>query len=80
LKALLELNNKLPLTLRAFRPGLQILFPSHEDMENRYHLIDSEVAQLFYETSGSQYYPAFERVFNQKVREVEKILGRGGAR
>lgn len=79
LKRLLDLNNKLPQTLAAFQPGLQILFPSREDMANRYHLIDSEVAQLFYETSGSQYYPAFERVFNRKVREVEDILGLGGA-
>ena len=79
LKRLLELNDKLPQTLQAFQPGLQILFPSREDMANRYHLIDSDVAQLFYETSDSQYYPAFERVFNRRVREVENILGPGGA-
>mgnify|MGYP002639898507 CR=1 FL=1 len=80
LKRLLELNDKLPQTLQAFQPGLQILFPSREDMVNRYHLIDSDVAQLFYETSASQYYPAFERVFNRRVREVENILGPGGVR
>ena len=74
LKSILDLNNKLPLTLEAFQPGLQILFPSREDMANRYHLIDSDVAQYFYETSSSQYYPAFERVFNRKVHEVEKRL------
>ena len=79
LKRLLDLN-QLPQTLAAFQPGLQILFPSREDMANRYHLIDSEVAQLFYETSPSQYYPAFERVFNQRVREVEGFLGPGGVR
>ena len=78
LKRLLELNDKQPQTLTAFRPGLQILFPSREDMANRYHLIDKEVAQLFYETSASQYYPAFERVFNRRVREVENVLGPGG--
>ncbi|MBT6629649.1 MAG: type II secretion system protein GspD [Gemmatimonadetes bacterium] len=74
LKRILDLNNKLPLTLEAFQPGLQILFPSREDMANRYHLIDSDVAQYFYETSSSQYYPAFERVFNRKVHEVEQNL------
>ena len=78
LKRLMDLNNKLPQTLKAFQPGVQILFPSREDMANRYHLIDKEVAQLFYETSASQYYPAFERVFNRRVREVERILGPGG--
>jgi hypothetical protein len=80
LKRLMDLNNKLPQTLMAFQPGVQILFPSREDMANRYHLIDKEVAQLFYETSASQYYPAFERVFNRRVREVERILGPGGGR
>ena len=80
LKRLLDLNNKLPQTLAAFQPGVQILFPSREDMASRFHLIDSEVAQLFYETSDSQYYPAFERVFNSRVRDVERILGLGGGR
>jgi hypothetical protein len=78
LKRLLELNNKLPLTLQAFHPGLQVLFPSREDMRSRYHLVDREVAQLFYETSSSQYYPAFERNFNLSLGEVEKALGRRG--
>ena len=75
LKRLLELNDKLPLTLEAFQPGLQIVFPSREDMAGRYHLIDGEVAQLFYETSSSQYYPAFERIFNRKTREIKRELG-----
>jgi Flp pilus assembly secretin CpaC len=75
LKRLLELNDKLPLTLEAFQPGLQIVFPSREDMAGRYHLIDGEVAQLFYETSSSQYYPAFERIFNRRTREIEQELG-----
>ncbi len=75
LKRLLELNDKLPLTLEAFQPGLQIVFPSREDVARRYHLIDGDVAQLFYETSSSQYYPAFERIFNRKTREIEQELG-----
>jgi hypothetical protein len=74
----MDLNNNLPQTLTAFQPGVQILFPSRDDMASRYHLIDKEVAQLFYETSPSQYYPAFERVFNRQVREVESHLGQGG--
>jgi len=78
LKRLLELNSKLPLTLQAFRPGVQILFPTREDMRNRYHLIDNEVARLFYETAPNQYYSAFERVFNRTVRHIEKALGTVG--
>ena len=75
LKRLLVLNDQQPLTLQAFQPGLQILFPSREDMAGRYHLIDGEVARLFYETSSSQYYPAFERIFNREVRAAERLLG-----
>ena len=75
LKRLLELNSELPLTLQAFRPGVQILFPTREDMRKRYHLIDSEVAQLFYQTAPNQYYPAFERVFNRTVRQIKEALG-----
>ena len=78
LKRLLELNSELPLTLQAFHPGLQILFPSREDMRTRYHLIDREVAQLFYETAPNQYYPAFERNFNLRLRAVEQVLGQRG--
>jgi len=75
LKRLLELNRKLPLTLQAFRPGLQILFLTREDIRNRYHLIDGEVARFFYETAPNQYYPAFERIFNRTVRQIEAALG-----
>ena len=75
LKRFLELNDKLPLTLQAFQPGLQIVLPSREDLTQRYHLIDREVAQLFYETSESQYYPAFERIFNRKTRKIATELG-----
>ena len=75
LKRVLELNSKLPLTLEAFQPGLQVLFPSREDMAGRYHLIDGDVAQLFYETASSQYYPAFERIFNRRVDQIEQELG-----
>ena len=74
LKQLLELNSNLSLSLDAFRPGIQILFPTREDMRNRYHLIDHQVAQLFYETSANQYYPAFERKFNRQTREVKTRL------
>ena len=73
LKQVLELNKNLPLTLDAFRPGVQLLFPTREDMRNRYHLVDREVAQMFYETVF--YYQASERVFNRMVHRVEERLG-----
>jgi general secretion pathway protein D len=81
LKQVLELNKNLALTLDAFSPGTQILFPSREDVRNRFHLIDQEVARMFYETVF--YYQASERKFDKTVKEVEARLGsaqRGGAR
>jgi len=78
LKQVLELNKNLPLTLEAFRPGAQLLFPSREDMRSRYHVIDLEVAKFFYETQF--YYQSSERVFNQMVRQVDELLGTGGSR
>ena len=78
LKQLLKLNENVPLTIEAFRPGVQILFPSREDMKNRYHVIDQEVAKLFYETNF--YYQSSERSFNQMVKRVNDILGPGGSK
>ena len=76
LKHILNLNKNLPQTLQAFRPGVQILFPTRQDMRTRYHPIDRDVAQLFYETQFP--YQISERIFNQAVREIEEILGPTG--
>ncbi len=73
LKRVLELNKNLALTMQGFRPGVQILFPTREDMRNRYHLIDREVAQLFFETKFP--YQIAEHIFNETVRQVEIGLG-----
>jgi len=73
LKRVLSLNKNLEHTLQAFRPGVQILFPTREDMNNRYHLIDREVAQLFYETKYP--YQVAQRQLNEAVRRVQNVLG-----
>ena len=73
LKRVLSLNKNLEHTLQAFRPGVQILFPTREDMNNRYHLIDREVAQLFYETKYP--YQVAQRHLNEAVRRVQNVLG-----
>ncbi|MGY8827540.1 MAG: type II secretion system protein GspD [Candidatus Latescibacterota bacterium] len=73
LKRVLELNKNLPLTMQGFRPGVQILFPTREDMRSRYHLIDREVAQLFFETKFP--YQIAERIFNETVQQVNTGLG-----
>lgn len=73
LKRVLSLNKNLEHTLQAFRPGVQILFPTREDMRSRYHLIDREVAQLFYETKYP--YQVAQRRLNETVRQVQDVLG-----
>ena len=61
LKKVLELNSEMPRTLKAFREGRQLLFPSTDDLGESFHLIDFETAELFYEVL--QYYPEFEAEF-----------------
>ncbi len=73
LKRVLTLNKNLSHTLQAFRPGVQILFPTREDMRSRYHLIDREVAQLFYETKYP--YQVAQRKLNETVHQVQEVLG-----
>ena len=73
LKYVLDLNKNLPQTLQGFHPGVQILFPTREDMRTRYHPIDRDVARLFYETQFP--YQISERKFNRAVHEIEDLLG-----
>jgi len=72
LKRVLELNRSLPLTIRDFHVGRQITFPSEEELESRYHLIDREAARLFFQIMN--YYPSFEREFNRRTRELRQRL------
>ncbi|MEW6749984.1 MAG: hypothetical protein AB1505_03290 [Candidatus Latescibacterota bacterium] len=75
LKLVLALNTNVKPTLQAFRPGVQILFPTRDDMRSRYHLIDRDAARLFYETKYP--YQVTEAILNRTAREVEKSLGGG---
>ena len=72
LKQVLELNKDMPLTLREFRAGRQVIFPSQEELTSRYHQVDRQVAQLFYEIYN--YYPAFEQEFNRQTRKMNAQL------
>ncbi|MFC1712597.1 type II secretion system protein GspD [Candidatus Poribacteria bacterium] len=73
LKRVLELNgSSLPLTIREFKPGQQILFPAEQDLHSDYHVIDSKVAQLFYEVI--LYYPALEETFKYEVKRIYEKL------
>jgi Flp pilus assembly secretin CpaC len=72
LKRLLDLNRSMPLTLKEFHIGRQIIFPSQEELQQGYHLIDREVAKLFYEVYN--YYPVFEQEFNRETRQMNAML------
>jgi Flp pilus assembly secretin CpaC len=72
LKRILELNQSLPLTIRDFYVGRQITFPSEEELQNRYHVIDKDAARLFYEIVN--YYPVFEEEFNRQTRDIRAKL------
>jgi general secretion pathway protein D len=72
LKRLLDLNRSMPLTVKEFHIGRQIIFPSQEELQQGYHLIDREVAKLFYEVYN--YYPVFEQEFNRETRQMNAKL------
>lgn len=76
LKRVLALNSTLPLTVREFHVGRQIIFPTEEDIHRRFHVIDRDVARFFYETIF--YYPAFEREFNRQTRMITEELRKSG--
>ena len=63
LKYILELNEDLDLSLKTFRPGLEIIFPSPEILEKNKLLVDREVARFYYEVND--YYNVFEKEFNK---------------
>jgi Flp pilus assembly secretin CpaC len=75
LKRILALNKSLPLTIREFRVGRQIIFPTEQDLKQRFHIIDRDAARFFYEVI--QYYPEFEQSFNRRTRQITQILRHG---
>jgi general secretion pathway protein D len=72
LKRILALNKTLPLTIKEFRVGRQIIFPTEQDLKQRFHIIDRDAARFFYEVI--QYYPEFEQSFNRETRRITKLL------
>ncbi|MBN4056277.1 type II and III secretion system protein [Rhodothermus sp. AH-315-K08] len=72
LKRVLTLNADMPLTLDEFKVGREIILPTEEDLKNRFHIVDREIAQFVHEIY--YYYPAFERAFNSSTRELFDLL------
>ncbi|MCZ6634542.1 MAG: hypothetical protein O7G87_14140, partial [bacterium] len=72
LKRIIALNKTLPLTIKEFRVGRQIIFPTEQDLRQRFHIIDRDAARFYYEVI--QYYPEFEKTFNRETRKYLKAI------
>ena len=68
LKRILALNSTMPVTIDEFRVGRQIIFPTEQELKDKYHVIDYDVARFFYEVIN--YYPEFEQAFNRDSASV----------
>jgi hypothetical protein len=62
LKRIISLNHSMPLTIQEFRVGRQMVFPTENELRDKYHIIDYDAARFFYQIIN--YYPEFERAFN----------------
>lgn len=71
LKRLIELNNNVPLTLDSFYTGLQLIYPTEEDLSKGFHLLDAETAKYWYQIQD--YYPAFEQHLNAALDEITAL-------
>ena len=49
LKRILSLNSSMPVTIKEFRVGRQIIFPTEQELKDKYHIVDYDVARFFYE-------------------------------
>ena len=72
LKRVLALNSSMPLTVKSFSVGRQIIFPTESDVERSVHVVDDDAARLFFEVT--EYYRAFEEEFNRVTREAQQRL------
>ena len=72
LKKLLKMNPDLDLTLKYFKPGIEILFPSRDVLETTNFVVDRDAARLFYEVN--LYYAAFGQEFNRGTAEIGWLM------
>jgi len=68
LKRILALNHSMPVTINEFRVGRQIIFPTEQELREKYHIIDYDAARFFYQIIN--YYPEFERAFNEESAAI----------
>ena len=64
----------MPVTINEFRVGRQIIFPTEQELRDKYHVIDYDAVRFFYEVIN--YYPEFENAFNRDSEDIlRKIKG-----
>jgi hypothetical protein len=66
------MNPDLDLTLKYFKPGIEILFPSRDVLETTNFVVDRDAARLFYEVN--LYYAAFGQEFNRGTAEIGRLM------
>ena len=77
-RRILDLNPNLELSLSEFYAGRRIVFPTKEELRESDHVIDQEVARLFYEVNF--YYKAYQDEYDlQKEMLCELWWGLGHA-
>ena len=72
MKKVLEMNPDLELTLKYFKPGIEILFPSPDVLLKNSHVVDRDAAKIFYEVND--YYGSFEQEFNRATAELGRLI------
>ena len=58
----------MPVTINEFRVGRQIIFPTEQELKDKYHVVDYDAVRFFYDIIN--YYPEFEYAFNQDSQAI----------
>ena len=69
---MLALNSSMPVTINEFRVGRQIIFPTEQELKDKYHVVDYDAVRFFYDIIN--YYPEFENAFNQDSQAILKEI------
>ena len=72
MKKMLEMNPDLELSLRYFKPGIEILFPSPDVLLKNSHVVDRDAAKIFYEVND--YYGSFEQEFTRATADLGRLI------
>jgi general secretion pathway protein D len=72
LMKVLELNPGITDNISMFKPGLEIIFPTQEELEEKTYILDDKVAQYFYQIND--YNNVFDAQFFDGMNELNEYL------